>query len=619
MIAPVFAREWLSAGRRRRAYVLRWIFGALLIAQLLLAFSVYAAEAQSPGALADFAIQLLDLVIVEQFVFVALVTPGLVAGTIADEKSSGTLELLLTSRLDPLSIVLGKLAARWTDVLVLTLAALPVVAFLGGLAGMPPAFIFGQAVVTILTAFGLSCVSLLASVWMRSTRAAALVIYFLIVIGVAAVAANWRPISGWLQGVNPVFALAPARDSSDLAEFLRRLGRMATTWAALGSMSIGVAAWRLRPAYIRQLAMKPRGGAVARWFRRPPPNWNPCQWKERFIGRRIPLWVSLPALAGLTSWWLWSSLTALRAALLGAPFEPAETLIPVGWFVLAVLMLTVAVHASGVVTLERERRTWDGLLTSPMSFHDVLQGKLRGVLAGAWPFVVTYILAAAITTAAVMHDGARMLLPLIVGSVGIAALVAVWVPRTRGWVFLALAIVWAGAGGMLTFYVILVTLACAWLTMEFVASIGVWCSVRCASTWRSLLLTALLTLGGGSALALAGAPAGCLATLLGALVFIALGTVFGSADFDAIVNPSDALLAMLPLFVGLGIGVVYWLVARSLMLSAEMYLSRTERIRPGRTARIDAEVRSPKSESEKMMEPSMRADALEVRQQGSSA
>jgi hypothetical protein len=206
---------------------------------------------------------------------------------------------------------------------------------------------------------------------------------------------------------------------------------------------------------------------------------------------------------------------------------------------------------------------------------------------------MTYILTVAITTAVAVHDGARVLLPLIVGSLGLAGLIAVLTPRVVPWVLLTLALVWAGASGTTTVYVIVVTLACAWLMMEFVAAIGVWCSVLCASTWRSLLLTALMTLGGGSALALAGAPAACLTTLIGTVVFAAIGAVFGSLGFDAILDPSDALLALVPLFAALGVGLVYWLVARSLMLSAEVYLSRTERIRPGRVSRFDGEVRDP--------------------------
>ena len=183
MIGPVFALEWTRTGRRKRTHVLRWVCGAWLVLWFFYAYSHYLdAGPGKAGVLADFAVTFLEWILLQQFVAVVLLTPVLVAGTITEEKTRGTLEQLFTTQIDSLAIVVGKLLARMTDVVVLTLVVLPMAAFVGPYAGAGPTFLLGRAAVTIFTAFGLSCLSLLASVWTRQTRAAVLAVMVLVTL-----------------------------------------------------------------------------------------------------------------------------------------------------------------------------------------------------------------------------------------------------------------------------------------------------------------------------------------------------------------------------------------------------------------------------------------------------
>ena len=61
---------------------------------------------------------------------------------------------------------------------------------------------------------------------------------------------------------------------------------------------------------------------------------------------------------------------------------------------------------------------------------------------------------------------------------------------------------------------IAVTLAIAWLAMELFASVGIWCSVRCTSSWRSLLLTTWLGYVGGIVLCCVSTPMALSTTLI---------------------------------------------------------------------------------------------------------
>src|SRR5205807_2056091 len=108
-----------------------------------------------------------DLVLLQQFLLIALVTPAFAAGAITDEKTGGTLQNLLTSNLTPAAIVLGKLCARAAQVIMLSLVPVPLVALAGPFAGVTPQFLLTWLIVTTLLIVGLTAVSLLASVWTR--------------------------------------------------------------------------------------------------------------------------------------------------------------------------------------------------------------------------------------------------------------------------------------------------------------------------------------------------------------------------------------------------------------------------------------------------------------------
>src|SRR6478609_6986536 len=163
MIGAVFLLEWMRAGRRLRTHLLRWTVGLWLVLWLLYSYSIYRDNGpEKGGVLAAFAISFLDWILVQQFIVVALLAPALVAGAITEEKTRHTLEHVLTTQINPLALIVGKLLARMGDVVVLTLVVLPMAAFVGPYAGATVPFLLGQMAVTILTAFGLSCLSVLA-------------------------------------------------------------------------------------------------------------------------------------------------------------------------------------------------------------------------------------------------------------------------------------------------------------------------------------------------------------------------------------------------------------------------------------------------------------------------
>ena len=140
---PVFFHELRTVARRRRSYALRTALGLFLLYLMIQStnrWDPYASQSEtnreySPGELALIGMNLFGTVIWLQGIVILLLTPAFVAGTIAEDRQRKVLSYLLASPLSGAEIVLGKLAARLLNLVVLVAVGLPVVSialFLGG-------------------------------------------------------------------------------------------------------------------------------------------------------------------------------------------------------------------------------------------------------------------------------------------------------------------------------------------------------------------------------------------------------------------------------------------------------------------------------------------------------
>ena len=149
---------------------------------------------------------------------------------------------------------------------------------------------------------------------------------------------------------------------------------------------------------------------------------------------------------------------------------PTEEFVWRSVWVLLIAGLVVGIRCSGAVTGERERKTWEALLLTPMEVLPLIRGKFWGILGATTPYLVAFA-----------------------------------VP--------ALAFTFLGGGGAGFDGAFLVV---TWLGMAYVGAAGIWCSVRSKSSWRSLLFTLVLAYVGGSILY-------CVASPFIALLSFALG------------------------------------------------------------------------------------------------
>ena len=325
---------------------------------------------------------------------VALVLgPAVLAGSLAGEKERGVLALLLTTRVRSREVVAGRLAGKLAQVGMILLAGLPALVLVGALAGLGPSTLFVTALLPSAVAVGGGGIAAVASTVSRRGRDALLAVYlvdlFLMLtplIGGFGASPWWD----WLGTLNPYSTLAPLVGRDATAPAWASIG----FWLAIGLLGGSLASWRLRPSCLAPLD----GERVARKSAKrgvvpPVDERRPMLWKELFIERvatlgRFGRWAGLllilglgagsVALAGVYFW---------NAFYPGSPewadWSKAQMMRwygDSGFWVSCLLQWAIGLRAAVSISSERERGTWDALLTSPLDGAEIVRGKLWGSL-----------------------------------------------------------------------------------------------------------------------------------------------------------------------------------------------------------------------------------------------
>ena len=124
---PVFRRELMVGSRSIRLMAIFFVFNSILAIAAL--FNMYSVVDQTRRTAEIQYSQFLELYIFVssiEFIMLLMLMPALTAGSISSERERQTLELMMTTPMEPKDIVLGKLASSMATMLVLAVSALPV-------------------------------------------------------------------------------------------------------------------------------------------------------------------------------------------------------------------------------------------------------------------------------------------------------------------------------------------------------------------------------------------------------------------------------------------------------------------------------------------------------------
>ena len=122
----------------------------------------------------------------------AVQAPAVLAGSLAGERERGILQLLLTTTVSPREIVEGRLLGKLSQVGMIILAGLPILAFLAPLDGLGIAHLLAMSLLLVAVGFGAGGLAVGASVVSRRGRDAQLTVYILMIV------LMMSPLLGWL-------------------------------------------------------------------------------------------------------------------------------------------------------------------------------------------------------------------------------------------------------------------------------------------------------------------------------------------------------------------------------------------------------------------------------------
>jgi ABC-type transport system involved in multi-copper enzyme maturation permease subunit len=183
-VTAIAVKELRGRMRGRRAFVILTVYLLLLagfgwMVELILERQKSAAFAGS-GALASAQIGqgiFIALMMLETLLVIAL-APAFTAGAISMEREKQTLDMLATTPVSSLSIVIGKLFSALIYLVVLIVASVPLTAIVFVFGGVAPDDVVRGYAVLLATALGLCCVGLFWSALMKRTQAATIATYF---------------------------------------------------------------------------------------------------------------------------------------------------------------------------------------------------------------------------------------------------------------------------------------------------------------------------------------------------------------------------------------------------------------------------------------------------------
>ncbi len=424
LVGPVFIREATIAPRRVWFYAARTIFVAALFALLLTSWQllVGSQRVENLGDLAWFGAAVFQILAPLQLAVAMPFSALLVAAAVAQEKDRKTLVLLLMTRLTNSELVLGKLLAGMLTVLVVVVAALPMLMIVSLLGGVSTGQIFRVQEVTLVSALAAGSLGSTFALWRDKTFQAlamtALVIVLWLVgweiVATGALGAEWFGVSTATWSVamspwqaiqaaaHPRFADGPAGGLAIDPVNVFLITSLSTT-VLLNVLSVAlVRVWnpsreaRPREADPRHETAPHTDGAAVEPARSihsaagvARPVWdNPILWREirtRAYGKKIILirLAYLVVFAVCTAAVVSSPTVVSHASQLVIPAE-AKPLVPL--LVVSLILLNALAVTS--LTNERDSRALDLLLVTDLSPREIVFGKLGGVLYNAKEMVV---------------------------------------------------------------------------------------------------------------------------------------------------------------------------------------------------------------------------------------
>ncbi|NOY41158.1 MAG: ABC transporter permease subunit [Planctomycetes bacterium] len=421
LLGPIFRVELVTLARRRRYFLLRVVYGMLMLLVLWGAYSqtrTFAGNEQEKMSIQTgqkIATALFMSFSWLQIFSILAIGPAMAVGTIASERERRTIEYLFATDLANHEIVLGKIIARLCLLGQFILVGLPVLFIFRMLGGISTELLLGTFLLAGSTAVMLTTISVCVSVWSPRTRDATTRVYtllavFLILPGfIQSIGVRWfsgtnvwhsvaMPILDTLHMVNPAYILGTALMRGIDLPLLFEAVALQLLLSFLATL-LAIAAVRrvhLREATrgVKKSRPRFRSFELPRW-RRPLGN-SPMIWKEVFsrsagaqegiVGRIAKMLLFGVVFIGIVLPFLYEVFNGNAAS---SRSDYLASLISMSALLGSGILVLLATKAAGSITSEKESDCWLALLATPMTGKEILWGKACGCLyALRWPLAM---------------------------------------------------------------------------------------------------------------------------------------------------------------------------------------------------------------------------------------
>ncbi|HUU43659.1 MAG TPA: ABC transporter permease subunit, partial [Planctomycetota bacterium] len=418
---PLLAKELTEQAARKRTYVLRVIYAALLF----LIFAMMMVErlrwaGRDPYAVLGCGGHLFQVLVVLQFTGIFIFLPGMMSSVITSEKERDSLALLLLTDLGPWEILLQKYLGRLIPMFTFLLLSLPLLATAYAFGGITRDDITSSVYLLFLCALQVGALSVAISAWSRTTTGAFLgsylmggAFYLIAPLAVFLVAISTHNFRGAEEAWENSWVLFPPYllFGTRPLTFEAVLGRSIPILVSIGVFLILARTFIRRRAFLapknRLLSIFRRqdrfwhrlnrfvGGVVLVREKQQLPGDDPVQWREltkRPLGQfshliRLILIIEIP-LVMLAS-------IMLVTAEHGSRSEEMSVILMFLWGIAA---LVVTVKSAGALSGERTQQTLEILLTTPLASADIVKQKMSGsrrmILVMLVPFLTVFALQA---------------------------------------------------------------------------------------------------------------------------------------------------------------------------------------------------------------------------------
>ncbi len=182
LLGPIFDKELRVSSRRRRNYVLRFTYIALLSTILFFfwanvvktsGYSLYQASRMARAGQS-----IISFIVWFQFCATQIIAVIMLSTSISDEIYNKTLGLLMTTPINSFQIVMGKLLSKLLQLILLMVISLPLLAVVRVFGGVPWNYIISSLCLTLVTVIFIGSLSLFFSIF--SQRAYVVIIVTII-------------------------------------------------------------------------------------------------------------------------------------------------------------------------------------------------------------------------------------------------------------------------------------------------------------------------------------------------------------------------------------------------------------------------------------------------------